>query len=240
MAELNWTSIIVALIVVVGLGGIAGFYFMSKSSDKTVSASGNAEMTVMPDKAIVYLLIQTRDASADVAKDDNAQISGKVLDSLQAMGIAKSDIETENYNMNPDYDWSNGTQKLIGYVVTNNIKVSSKDFTNVGKIVDSAVGAGALISYINFDLSNDKQNEYKAKVLTNASKDAKIKAEAIAAGLGKKLGSLVSVTASDYNYQPYPLYMASASGVSVKEAATNISPQQITVTGTATVVYELK
>jgi len=242
MANINWTPIIVTVIIVLALGGIAGFYFTNQNSmGRTVSATGTAQMSVMPDKAIVYLLIETRNVSADDAKNMNAEISAKVLAALDKIGIAKSDIETQNYAINPEYDWSSGTQKLIGYVASNNIKVSSSDFNNVGKIVDASVNAGALISYINFDLSVAKQNEYKKVVLANASNDAKAKAEAIAAGLGAKIGSLVSVSSSDYNYYPYPLYRSDmASGTSVKEATTSISPQKLDVTGTVTVSYSIK
>lgn len=242
MANLNWTPIIVTVIIVLALGGIAGFYFTNQNSmGRTVSATGTAQMSVMPDKAIVYLSIETRNVSADDAKNMNAEISSKVLAALDRIGIAKSDIETQNYAINPEYDWGSGTQKLIGYVASNNIKISSNDFNNVGKIVDASVNAGALISYINFDLSTAKQNEYKKIVLANASNDAKAKAQAIAEGLGAKLGSLVSVSSSDYNYRPYPMYdKAMGSSVSVQEATTNISPQKLDVTGTVTVSYSIK
>jgi hypothetical protein len=241
MADINWTPIIVALIIVLGLGVIAGFYFNMKDGERTISATGNAQISVMPDKAIVYLQIQTRNESADSAKNMNSEVSQKALDALKAIGIQSSDIETENYNINPEYDWSDGKQTLLGYVASNTLKVSSTDFNNVGKIVDAAVDAGALVSYINFDLSNAKQNEYKAQVLANASQDAKAKAEAIANGLGKKLGGLVSVSGSDYNYMPYPLYSrAEASGVDLKQVTTNISPQKLEVSGTVSVTYSIK
>ena len=241
MVKINWTPIIVAIIVVIGLGAVAGVYFMSKSSERTVSATGNSQMSVLPDKAIVYLMITTKNASADGARESNALVSQKVMDALKAIGISASDIETENYNINPEYDWSYGKQTLLGYAANNNIKVSSTDFTNVGKIVDASVSSGALVSYINFDLSNSRQNEYKAQALEAASQDAKAKAEAVASGLGKKLGALVSVSASDYNYFPYPLYRAESAGAAdVKQVATNISPQKLEITGTVSVTYAIK
>lgn len=243
MARLNWTPIIVTIIIVLALGGISAFYFMNQNNtSRTVSATGTAQMSVMPDEAIVYLLIETRNASADAARNMNSEVSSKVLGALYKIGINKSDIETQNYNIYPEYNWSSGSQEIVGYVASNNIQVSSKDFNNVGKIVDASVKAGALVSYINFDLSMAKQNEYKKLVLANASNDAKAKAEAIAEGLGAKLGSLVSVSSSDYNYYPYPLYRSDmAAGVSsLEKATTDISPQKLDVTGTVTVSYSIK
>ena len=242
MVKINWTPIIVTAIIVVAFGVMATLFWNGLlNTGRTVSATGNAQMSVMPDKAVVYLLIQTKNESSQVANSMNSEISAKVLAALDKLGIQKSDVETENYNIYPDYDWTSGTQKLIGYTVSNNIKISSMDFTNVGKIVDASVDSGALVSYINFDLSTEKQNEYKRQVLANASADAKAKAAAIASGLGMKLGKVVSVSASDYNYYPYPLYRSDMAGsLSVKEVATSISPQKLDVSGTVTVSYSIK
>ncbi len=243
MAKLNLTIIIVALIVIIG--AIAGiFLFKSGSvSGQTVSASGDYQKAVPPDQVVVYVLVQTKDnVSADTAKSENARISDNVMTALIKAGLEKKDIETESYSINPEYDWSSGSQKLIDYVASNTLKVTTKDFTNAGKIVDGAVNAGALINNINFELSNEKSNEYKVTALSEASKDAKVKAEAIAAGLGKTLGKLVSVSASDYNYQPYPIYARSdmASGAEAVKVATDINPQNVNIQASATVVYEIK
>lgn len=236
MKNLNLTIIIVAILVV--LGFLIGI-FMIKGTSQTLTATGNYQMSVMPDEALVYLTIETRSTSADQAKNDNALISQKVLDSLSSLIDSKS-IETENYNIYPEYDWNNGKQTLKGYVASNNIKIKINDFSIIGKVIDSSVDSGALVSYINFELSTAKNNEYKSIALAEASKDAKKKAESIATGLGKKLGSLVSVSSSDYNYMPYPLYRAESSDVAVKQVATNIQPRSLDISATVNVVYNLK
>jgi uncharacterized protein YggE len=243
MAKLNPTAIIVALIVIIG--AIVGVVLLKSGSvsEQTVSASGNYQKAVAPDQVVIYVLVQTRDnISADNAKNENARISDNVMTALIKAGLEKKDIETEYYNIYPEYDWSDGSQKLIGYVASNSLKVTTKDFTNAGKIVDGAVNAGALINNINFELSNEKSNEYKAVALAEASKDAKIKAESIAAGLGKSLGKLVSVSANDYNYYPYPIYARSemAGGSDAMKVATDINPQNVDISASATVVYEIR
>lgn len=241
MPKTNLTAIIIVILVVAG-GLAAVLISQNQGTERTVSATGNSQMTVAPDEAIVYLWIQTKDISAEQAKNDNARISDDVLTALIKKGIEKKDIETENYNIYPEYDWVNREQKFKGYVASNYMKITTADFNNVGKIVDASVDAGALVNYINFELSNAKLNEYKAAALADASKDAKAKAEAVASGLGKELGSLVSVSSSEYNYAPYPLYRmeAAAEGVDVKTVATDIQPKNLEVTATVSVVYEIK
>ncbi|MBS3163562.1 SIMPL domain-containing protein [Candidatus Woesearchaeota archaeon] len=240
MNKINPTPIIVTVIVILGL--IVGILIiLSQVGEKnTISATGNSQMTVAPDQALVYLLIETRSKSAEDAKNQNALISTNVLTALDKIGISKDQIETENYNLYPEYDWSDNEQNIKGYIASNNIKIKSEDFTDVGKIIDASVDAGSLVSYINFELSNEKTNEYKKQVLAKASEDAKQKAESIAGGLGKKLGDVVSVSSSDFNYMPYPLYRAEASSVSVKEVATDIQPKNLDITASVTVSYAIK
>lgn len=94
--------------------------------------------------------------------------------------------ETRTINVSGNYqDWTGNVQKLKGYVVSNYIKITLKEFDKVGKVIDVSVDSGALVNYINFELSNEKMNEYKAMALANASQDAKRKAEAIVLGLEK-------------------------------------------------------
>lgn len=240
MKKTNITAIVISAIIVAGI--LFGIFMFKGGEDRTVQATGSAQMSVAPDEVLVYLQIQTKSLSAETAKNRNAEITDDVLTGLIKLGLERKDIETENYNIYPEYDWSKGKQEFKGYVASNYMKVKATDFDKVGDIIDSAVDAGALVNYINFELSTKKSNEYKAKVLAEASKDAKIKAESIAAGLGKELGSLVSVTASDYSYVPYPLYRAEAEGESadVKTVATNIQPKNLDVTASATVTYKIK
>jgi len=235
--KINLTAIIVAVLIIVGLFAI--FYLYQSGQNKsTVSATGNFETKVSPDEAIVYLLIQTKGSSAEQVKNENAKISDDVLTALIKVGVERKDIETENYNIQPEYNWTSGDQKIIGYTASNNMKITTKDFNNVGKIIDASVDSGALVSYINFELSTEKNNEYKALVMANASLDAKHKAESIAAGLGKTVGRIVSVSASDFYYRPYPLYTAEA-GQDVKAVATNIQPKSLDVSATVTVTCEI-
>ncbi len=241
--QINLTAVVITALIVVGIIGIIylGVSSNQGNNERTVSVTGNSEMKVMPDQVVVYIFVQTRNISADVAKDKNAEISDSVLTELIKIGIERNEIETENFNIYPEYDWINGEQKFKYYTVSNYMKVTTKKFDNAGKIVDAAVDNGALVSYINFELSNEKTNEYKALVLANASQDAKKKAESIVLGLGKSLGDVVSVETSDWNYWPYRLYETSSSaGADVKEVATNIIPKSLDISATVTVVYKIK
>ena len=82
----------------------------------------------------------------------------------------------------------------------------------------------------------------KAQALKEAAEDAQNKAEALASGSGGKLGKLVSLSSQDFGYYPYPLYARAegASSADAVKAATNISPQELTITASVQASYKLR
>ncbi len=228
-------------IIIILLAG--AFVFYNKFPDKektTINVAGESKIEALADEASVLVGIETLKDSAESSKNENSKISERVLNQLENNGISKDEIETSYYNIYPEYDYTQEGQKLKGYKTVNTLKIKTKDFSKIGKIVDVSVNAGAtVIQGINFELSQEKQNEIKVEAISKASEDARLKAQATADGLSAKLGKVKSVTVSDYNYFPFPYYRAE-SGVAVKEAvATEILPSNLDVRATVNVVFEL-
>ncbi|VVB73803.1 Uncharacterised protein [uncultured archaeon] len=247
MAKPPFDYTLIAVVLILAAAVLLAITYMvpRPGGERTISVTGTASMTVQPDEAVVYVQAVTRsNDSAEEAKSLNAEVSDAVLTSLLKAGVDRGDIETQGFSVYPEYDYlQDRGQVLKGYVATNSMKVTAKDFDDVGKIVDVSVDSGALISYINYELSAAKTNEYKALVLADASKDARNKAEAIVAGLGKSLGDLVSVSASNYNYMPYAVYDERATGsapsADVKQIATDLPPANVDVSATVQVTYQV-
>ncbi len=221
---------------------VAGVYFIYNSGP-TVSAQGTSSIEAKPDKVAVYINIETKEKTLQEAQKKNSEIREKVTEDLLSLGIDEDDIQYVNYNSYPWIEWSNGKSNEKGFVVYQQIVVKSDSFREVGKIVDTGVNAGAMISSIQFELSEAKQNEYKTEALELASKNAREKAASIAEGQGKKLGRLVSLKSDEFNYIPFRYYEASgatADSAEVKRAVANIEPQDLTVTASVQVEYKLR
>ena len=196
----------------------------------------------MPDEAAVYLTIETLKGTADESRNENTAISDRVMASLKILGLEDKNIETLNYNIYPEYDWSENKQRLKGYKTVNSLKAKTKDFSLLGKIIDAAVDAGVnRVDNIQFELSSELEATAKKDALERASRDAKEKAEATARGLDVKLGKIVSVSTQDYYYQPFPIFRGGMAA-EAKEAiaSTSISPQELETRATVSVVFELK
>src|SRR3989339_607879 len=221
----NTILIGVVVVLIILIGG-----YISMSSGPTVSAQGTSQIKVIPDEVSVNINIQTHNDTA------------------------KSALKFANYNIYQEYDYSyNGDSKIIGYVVYQEMVVKTTDVEKVPSVVDAAVRSGALISYINFEISSKKQSEIKAQALNEASRNAKIQAEAIVQGQGKNLGSLVSIQNQEVPiFRPYLTYSYGLSaGVAVDKAAmeqnaveatkaaTNLSPQEQTISATVSAEYKI-
>jgi hypothetical protein len=231
--------IIIAILVV-------GVYLVFNAGP-VVSAQGTASVKAVPNEVSVNVNIEIRDLTAQLAQDSNKEISENLLIELIKIGYDRDELKFVNYYVNPEYNWNNGKQTLKGYVVSQQLVVKTKDVNKVPSIVDSVISSGALVSYINFEVSDAKQAEYKNKALEDASKDAMTKAQSIASGQGKKLGRLVSITNQDY-YYPGPLnYYTRDAGAGISEsnagalkAATNLAPNEQEITASISAQYKLR
>lgn len=239
------TSIIAGTIIILAL--IPIFLFMQYAPGQTISVQGNSVIKVTPDLVSVYFNAESNGTTAKEAKDANALIVDNMLTALIKQGFNRTDVTTENLQIYEDMRWENNMQKSYGYKATHQIKVelSTNRADKIGDVIDAGVDAGALLNYINFELSSAKQNEYKAQALVEAGQDAKTKAEAIAQGVDKRLGALVSIATSNWQYSPWNVYTANAGGMRedatlAKSATTNIQPGTQEVTANIDVVYKIR
>jgi len=233
------TLIIVAAFVVLALIGMSQL-----SSQNTVTGNGQAQIKAMPDLVAVYFNVETKGETASEAKDKNSEIVDDMITAILKLGFERKDITTQNFNVYPNYNWKNGEQEIDGYIASHSLRLEmpTDDSDEIGEVIDAGIDAGAGISYINFELSQEKQNSYKAEALKLATEDAKIKAESIASGLGKELGRLVSVSSSNFDYYPWRLYDAvgAANVEEAKTATTNIQPGEQEISAAVIVVYKLR
>lgn len=236
-------NVVVLIVVLAIILVITGFFKYSNSGEKAkITTNGQSEIKTAPEFVSVFIIVETLNNSAQIAKDENAEISDNVLIELLKLGLEKKDIETINYNIYENYIWDGQKQKKEGFKVSNNLKIKIKNIDLTGKVVDVVIDNKALVQSINFEISLETENKLKQEALSKAAQDAREKAEALAEGSGGKLGKLVALSDNQFYYQPYPIYAYAENGVAgdVKRAVTNIQPKELTVTGNVNAVYEIK
>jgi uncharacterized protein YggE len=189
----------------------------------TASATGEAQLT--PDRAAVYIGVQTRASTANAAARDNAQRQRAIIDAVVALGIPRDQISTENYTVAPDTRYDQQTQRttIMGYVVSNVVRVEVRRIDQVGTVLDTALAKGAnQINSLDFFASNSDSARHRA--LAEAVGRARSDAEAMALAAGGTLGSLVELGTAEMG--PRPVYRMDVSAMAAQRVATPIEPGQ--------------
>jgi uncharacterized protein YggE len=192
-----------------------------------VVASASGEARLAPDRATILIGVETRAPTAAAAARENNGRQQAVIAAIVSAGIPREQISTESYNVIPDTrsDRPGQNPVVVGYVVTNVVRVDVRRTAQVGPVIDAALGKGAnRIQSLEFYSSNTDVGRRQA--LAEAIGKARGDAEAMARAAGGKLGSLLE--ASTVESGPRPLYRLA--GVSEKSAfATPIEPGELTL-----------
>ena len=187
----------------------------------TAASTGEAQLT--PDRAAVYIGVQTRASTANAAARDNAQRQRAIIDAIVALGVPRELISTENYSVAPDTRYDQQTQRttVTGYVVSNVVRVEVRRLDQVGTILDTALAKGAnQINSLDFFSSNTDSARHQA--LAQAVTRAKADAEAMARAAGGTLGPLVELGSADMG--PRPVFSMDVSAMAAQRVSTPIEP----------------
>lgn len=237
--------IFIGLTLFVKLNGPIPFSVNSISSVKETSftVQGKGEVTAVPDTALVSFGVSKTASSVDTAKDQVNTIINKITDDLKGLGIDPKNIKTVNYSVNPNYDYSNGSQKINGYVVNADVQARIQPIDKANQAIDLATKDGATnVGNVQFVIDEKKRKELEEQARKEAIDAAKEKAQSISKASGIRLGRLVDVQESGNDFQPVP--MMSALKVEDSRAAgqavppTELNPGENKVTSNVTLSYE--
>ncbi len=213
---------------------------VSPTSERYIRVSGSGEVAVVPDIAYINIGVHSEAEDVSSALEANNTQATKLTEALQAEGVEAKDIQTTNFNVFPLTRYDNMGQPVgTSYVVDNTVYITVRDLTKLGKLLDSAISAGANNIYgISFDIADKETVLAQAREL--AIKDAEAKAKSVATVAGVTLGQILSIDVSTPTYtQPYYGY-GMGGGAEGLKTSVPVSAGQIVVTYTATLNYAIE
>ena len=212
----------------------------AQESPRTITVVGNSEVTAKSDVAIINLAVETTSPNVNAAVRENANAMTAVRKAVIDAGALPSKVETRNYNVYPQtiYD-KNGSPKVKAYQCVNYMKVEVSQLDKTGKIIDSAIAAGAnRIDSIDFTLSDPQK--YKDEALVEATKDAARKANVIAGALGLHVVGAMSASDDNVNVMPYRVMNLKLAASDAREnVSTPIDPGESRMQGRVTIIFEV-
>jgi uncharacterized protein YggE len=165
------------------------------TSDKPyIQAAGAATISAKPDQAVVEIGVVSQASNANAASTQNAKQTDTVLGELNTLLGSSKKVRTTSYSVRPTFQYPKpgAAPTISGYTVTNVVEVTLDDLTQVSKVIDTATQSGAnIVQKLQYRLKNP--NGVRARALREAAEQAKLSAEAMAAGVGLKLVRVLSV-----------------------------------------------
>jgi uncharacterized protein YggE len=201
-----------------------------------VRTSGEATVTVKPDRAQIDVGVVTQADTSQAAVQQNAQKLEATLTRLRQLLGAGADIKTISYSVTPNYRYpqGGGEPTITGYTATNIVRVTLDDLTKVGSVIDNAVlGGSNRIQNLRFMLKDEEP--VKAQALREAAVRARASANALADALGLRVVRVLSVAEGGSPVVP----MREVAFARADAASTPIEPGTIEVTATVSLTIEV-
>ena len=157
-----------------------------------IVTSGEAEVKRAADRAWVAINAESRAKDPKEAQRLNTEAMTAVMQKLKGMNLGEDAIRTTSFELHPEFDYTDGRQRLRGYVARNSIEVRVDDVTRVGEVLTAAVGSGATtVGGLRFDIKDRSGAEREA--LRLAVQNARARADAIAAGADVKIDRIIRI-----------------------------------------------
>jgi uncharacterized protein YggE len=119
-------------------------------------------------------------------------------DAMGEEGVAEEDIQTQFFNIYPQYNYAEGAAPTItGYVVSNQVQVKVRDLDTVSEVLDAAIAAGGDAVRVNgISFTVEDPESFLSDARREAVADARAKAEVLAEAAGVELGDAISINES--------------------------------------------
>lgn len=204
----------------------------------SIVAQGSGEVRAVPDMAVIAIGAEQpaktpKEAQAAVAKAMTA-----VQQRLVAAGVAKEAIRTTAFDVQAQFDYVNGKQIPRGFLARHHIDVRVDDVSRVGELLDVAIQAGGTsVQGVRFDLKERPALEREA--LKRAVADARARADAMAAGAGSTVASVLRIEEGARVGAPQPAMMRMSEAITVS-GAPDVTPGETVIRANVTLTARLK
>lgn len=248
------------MVLVLGVVALAAYSYYTMQQARyyysgpiTISVSGEAEITAVPDVAKFTMTVTEKGADGTAAQGAATTKVNDIIAALKAAGVDEKDIKTDYYNLYPVYKYEQTPCPMgsyycpseeieDGFEVSHTITVKVRETDKAGQLLAMVGEKGATnVSSLEFVVDND--DAVKAEARAKAIADAKAKAEVLAKDLGVRITKMVGYYEDEGYVTPYYGY-GMGGDMMAKEMSEQATPSipsgENTVTSNVTITYQVK
>jgi uncharacterized protein YggE len=158
-----------------------------------ISATVEALAGVAPNVAFVQIATEGRARRTVDAQKLSADAMATLLASLKTLALPPTAIATRGYTLQSEFDHVGGEQTFRDYLARYTIEVRVDELSKLPSVIDTARTAGAaVVSSLRFDVKD--RATLDPGLLRRAVDDAMSRAETIAEGAHRSLGTIVRIS----------------------------------------------
>ena len=190
------TVLAIGAITVACIGAYTAYNI--KVAGDSVVVTGSAKQAVVADTARWAINVETQTGVYDQQTGYKTleTATEKIVQHLEKIGI--TDYETPSVTTYPNYSYPQYSEPVLtGYNVSRQIIVRDSDIEKVNQLannIEPLSGSGYNVVTQSVELTYSKLDEVRVTLLSEAIKDAKARAEAIAKDSGRSIGTLRSAS----------------------------------------------
>jgi uncharacterized protein YggE len=171
----------------------------------SIRVTGNAKVTVQPDRVQIDIGVTTRAPHSQDAAAQNARQVAAVLAAVKSATGNAAVVKTIGYSLSPVYEShagsSGGEGRIVAYTAANIVQVTLDELARIGSVLDSATQAGAnQVQGIEFTLRDETVP--RAAALRAAAGKARAEADVLAQALNLKVVRVLSVDDQSQRFAP--------------------------------------
>ena len=217
------------------------------SEKRTIRVTGKGKIRVKPDMTRITLTLEGTYPEYDKALFKSSESTDQLKDLLSDFGFERSNLKTVNFSVDTDYESyredGEYKQRFLGYKYRHILKVEfDSDNGRLGKIL-FRLARCPLHPEFRISYTIKDQEAAKNKLLGKAVKDAKEKASVLTQAAEVTLKDILSIDYSwgeiDFEMNPMNKMMLCESCAPDDSYDLDIEPDDIDITDTVTVVWEI-
>lgn len=205
----------------------------------TIQVTGQAAVSETPDRVYIDIGVTTQARKSEAAAAQNATRLAEVITAVKGAAGPGAQLTTTEYSVNPDYNYprEGGTPSLVGYTVSNVVRVRLDDLRKIGPVIDAATQAGSNnVRDIRFALRDEAAP--RSEALREAALNARRDAEALAGALGLRVVRVLAVDDEGGGVRQ-PLVYGQAMKMAVAAAPTPVQAGTLDVNATINLTVEV-
>ena len=222
------------------------------ANERIIKVTGKGNLKVRPDVTRITITLDGQNKEYGKILDQSSKDTEELKDILEKQGFERSDVKTLLFNVDTRYEsyqtkdrsWK---ERFVGFEYTHKVKIEfDSDNTRLGRILYALATAKEI--HPDFRLSYTVKDKEGAKneLLGKAVSDAKAKAVVLTKAAGVNLKDILTIDYSwgeiQFEYSPmhdgvFRNALMSSDG---EELGIDIEPDDIEVSDTVTVVWEIE